>query len=529
MADMNPGINQQSPPQIVDTSGRPLVSMTGAHRAARFDHDMLSYAPPLRSADADLLPDMRTMVSRALDQSRNYPMVSGANQIHLDNIIGSGLRLSAKPDYRWLGLDAEWAAEWSRDVELFFRNYVEDPDCWIDASRRLTFGAMLGLAYRQYLTTGDILASTEWLPRRNAALSTAIQMIDPARLSNPHGLADANKLRGGVEMDRMGAPIAYHIRSAMEGDNWFYGADTYSWKRVSRETKWGRAKIIHIFEQERPGQSRGKSRLASVIAKGYGLEKFHDVSLEASIINSMYAAVIETEFNFAQAAQALDATDLASAANGVLSSQQAFQKGSQAVQMGGVKIPHLYPGERFNFMPSNHPGPNFAEFEKAFNRHMAAGQNLPYEMYARDYSETNYSGARAGLQEAWKFFTSRRELIGGRFATQVYTLVLEEGIDKGHIKLPPGSPDFYQGKAAYTRCRWIGPGKGQIDPLKESKADELEMDMGTLTLEEACARRGLDWQENLEQIAREQAFKEQMGIKRTDEQRGYNAPEAPAA
>ena len=111
-------------------------------------------------------------------------------------------------------------------------------------------------------------------------------------------------------------------------------------------------------------------------------------------------------------------------------------------------------------MPANHPGPNYAEFEKSTLRHMAAAFGISYEQLARDYSETNYSGARAGMVEAWKFFTSRRTLIASRFASMIYALWLEEAIDRGEAELPPGAADFYAVKTALARCDWIGPGRG---------------------------------------------------------------------
>ena len=125
----------------------------------------------------------------------------------------------------------------------------------------------------------------------------------------------------------------------------------------------------------------------------------------------------------------------------------------------------------------------------------AAAFGISYEQLARDYSETNYSGARAGMVEAWKFFTSRRTLIASRFASMIYALWLEEAIDRGEAELPPGAADFYAVKTALARCDWIGPGRGHIDPYKEAMADRLEMQMGTLTLEQACAERGQDWEE----------------------------------
>jgi len=512
---------------LVDLSGNPLMSveMSGANRGARFDRELMSWAPALRSADADLLPDMKTLVARAQDLSGNYAIASGSTQMQLDYVIGSGLKLSSKPDWRVLGLDQEWAAEWSREVESKFRAWAEDPDCYSDASRRLPFSARVGLAYRTYMIQGEILATAEWLTERGSPYSTAIQIIDPSRLSNPNGLFNSDRLRAGIEMDSMGASTAYHIRSALQSDNRF-GSDTYTWKRVPRETKWGRPQVIHIFDRERPGQTRGKSKMAPVLSWAKRIESFQDVSLEAAFINAMYAAVIETDFNYAAASDLMGADEAGTAAEKLISSKAEFHGGA-GVKMDGVKIPHLYPGEKLSFTSSNHPGPNFADFEKSALRHFAAGSNLSYEMVSRDYSETNYSGARAGMMHAWKFLMGRRDLIGAKYATFEFSLWLEEAIDKGDVKLPPGAPDFYEAKSAYTKSRWLGPGEGNIDPLKESKADDLEMDMGTLTLEDACAKRGLDWEENLEQLAREKKRMEDLGISRADI-RGYMTPEPPS-
>lgn len=507
---------------IVDVSGRPYAAASG-YRGGQYDADMLSWSPALRSADAELLPDMKTMVARSYDLQRNNSFSAGGIQIHKDNIVGAGLRLSAKPDYRLLGQDADWAAEWSKNTEAEFRNFCNDPGCYIDAGRRNWFGGLLLLGTTQYLASGEILATSEWLPGRGGPYSTAIQMVEPARLSNPHDVMDANLLRGGVAMDNMSAAHTYHIRSALQSDARFTGAKTYEWTEVSRETTWGRQQVIHIFEQERAGQTRGKTGMASVIANSFKLGKFKDASLESAIINSMYAAVMRTDLDYARAAETLGAEDLVPYQQEIQGMAKEFY-GDTAVKAGGAKVLRLMAGDDFQFTTPQHPGPNFADFEDSFLHELAAGWNLTYEQLSRNYTKTNYSGARAGLQETWKFFTSRRELIVGRFASAIYALWLEEAIDKGVIELPPGAPDFYDAKHAYCNARWIGPGKGAIDPLKEAKADELEQDMGTLTFEDACANRGKDWEEQLDQIAREKQAREDRGLTRADV-RGYMTPE----
>ena len=138
-----------------------------------------------------------------------------------------------------------------------------------------------------------MLATAEWLPDRGGPYdkhyATAIQIIDPARLCNPNGLMDTERLRAGVELDRHSAPRAYHIREAMQGDYWM-GTAPYTWKRVPRETAWGSRQVLHVFEPERPGQTLGKSGIAAILAKSKTLERFQDVNLEAAIVNATYTS-----------------------------------------------------------------------------------------------------------------------------------------------------------------------------------------------------------------------------------------------
>jgi capsid protein len=78
-------------------------------------------------------------------------------------------------------------------------------------------------------------------------------------------------------------------------------------------------------------------------------------------------------------------------------------------------------------------------------------------------------------------------------------------VEAGEIE----APGFYENKAAWCRARWIGPGRGWVDQLKEAQAAELRMDIFISSLEDECAEQGKDWEELLEQIAEENArFKE---------------------
>jgi lambda family phage portal protein len=492
---------------ILDLNGRPIVKGVAHYGADTWAPELRSWYPSEYSADGELLPELSTLRARTQDMIRNHGLTSGAVQTHLDNIIGPRLKLAAKPDYRVLGQSPEWAAEWSRTTEAKFRTWAEDQiDCYCDASRRYDLGGLLSIGYRQHLTSFEALSSIEWLPNRpGAKYSTAIQCIDPALLSNPDGLGDTDRLRAGVELGQMGEPLAYWLASHMQSDPMGFSS-IRRWRRVPRFTPWGRHMIVHVFDGERAGQTRGKNGIVSVLAKMKMLEKFEQSTLQAAILNAMYAAVIESPMDWEVVGAAIgarnDKAKVANPLNGYMDQRGAWHKDGH-IRYNGVKIPHLYPGEKLNLLAPQHPSAAFSSFEEAVLRHIAGGLNLSYEQLSRDYSKTNYSSARAAMLEAWRFFAGRRHKIAGRLATYYYAAWLEEAIDIGEIEIPTGAPNFYEAKAAWTRCVWIGPGRGHIDPLKEAQATKIEFEMNTTTLEIECAERGRDWEEVLEQRAME--------------------------
>jgi capsid protein len=116
------------------------------------------------------------------------------------------------------------------------------------------------------------------------------------------------------------------------------------------------------------------------------------------------------------------------------------------------------------------------------------------------------------MLEAWRFVMSRRLLLGQQFCTWGYSLWLEEAIDKGDVETPPGAPDFQEAKTAYCKSLWYGPKRGQVDPLKESRADEIKYKMRTRTLEDLCVDEGADWESKLEQLAREKRKMQELGL-----------------
>lgn len=482
--------------QILDQFGRPMAMQDTAHFAAsRSAREFRSWTPPLESADTELEGERSTIAARAYDLERNNGVASGAIRTQVDNIIGTGLRLSARPDYRALGRDKAWADAWAREVEPKWRTFANTLE--FDAARRLTFGGASVIMLRSALLDGDGLAIAQWMPSRpGAKWGTCLQLIDPARLCTPPGRASGIDMRDGVELNTVGEAIAYHIRKTHPGDSFQIGYDG-TYERVPARTSFGRRRVIHLYDQQRAGQTRGKSVLTAVMAAFKMLDHYQRIELQTVVVNSMIAAFIETPLNGDQIAE-------------MFGTPEKLQESRAAwdVKLEGASVIPLHPGDKLNaFMPSR-PNGAYEKFVEAVLRYISAGMNMPYELLMRDFSKTNYSSARAALLEAWRFFMAKREWLATYWASPVYELWLEEAIQRGEVD----APGFYENRAAYTACKWIGPGRGWIDPVKEVQASALRIEKGISTLERECAEQGDDWEEVLEQQARERDMAQRLGL-----------------
>jgi len=500
---------------LVDASGAPLrmraATQDAAHAAAaRYSPELANWHPSLRSADAEWLPERNTVAARVHDVARNNGWASGAMQRFVDQAIGADFRLSYRPDWMALGLTLSWARGFAREVEARFRLWANDPRCLCDAGERSMLSGLIGLGFRHRMVDGEAVILPQWIPGRANGYATCLQVIDPDRLSTPDGMIDDETLRGGVEINAYGAPQAYHFRAAHPGDAFSFGGDVMRWVRIPRATKWGRQRVLHFFEPERAGQTRGKSILTPILERMMMEHKYSRYEMQAAAANAVFAAVIESPFDTSMVEEGMQIGPYQEL-------RSAFHNDPQRrISLSdGVRMPHLFPGEKLNFQTAQRPNSNFSDFERAFLRYFAAATGQAAEQVGQDWSQTNYSSARAALLEAWKFLTARRGHFANGVATPIFGLWLEEAIDKGDVKLPNGAPDFWTAFPAWVRCRWIGPGRGWVDPVKEAQAAQIRKDTLLSTDQDEAAEQGRDIEEIYEQQAHERALRQEYGLPET--------------
>ncbi|MCB2190343.1 MAG: phage portal protein [Deltaproteobacteria bacterium] len=501
-----------------------------AHQAADLtDRALATWLPALSSADAEILPEFGPLTSRSRDLERNHPMVAGVVQTYADGIVGpKGLRFSSKPDYLRLGKDRQWAAELARQIEALWREATESTD--IDASRTQNLAGLTDTALRGVLLSGGVLALPRWdkTGRRGSRFKTYLQLVEIDRLSNPQEAPDSDRLRGGIELDREGAPVAYYVRKAHPGDAHLAGASlwpytrrlrtapggvilgtanlmsAYEWERIPARTPWGRPRVLHLFRKTRPGMTRGKTFLAPIMADLKMLGHYKQTEMRAAIVNAMVAAFVETPLPEELLSQLFGDIE-PDALSDLLAQRQAARPG-----LNGGAILSLYPGEKLESFNPNRPAGNYAPFVDKLLSEVAVGLNLAPSIFLKDFRQNNYSSARADALESWRFFRNLTQFLASYWNGQILRLYMEEWVNDGLLPIDP--EDYYQFPAAYCRGRWDGPPRGNIDPVKEATADKIKLETGTTTLEDVCAKDGSDWEEIQDQQALEHQRAAEKGL-----------------
>lgn len=501
--------------RVIESTARLPTVRTEAFSAADRSHpDLRNWTPFAGSPDADIIPERGMMSARSRDLTRNHGVASGALQTQLDNVLGCGLWLAPTPDYTLLGRDRKWASAWRRPVKALWRNWFETT--WCDAGESLTGDGLASQVFTGAWLNGDAITLPLWLPRdRYAPLSTRLQVIESDRLGNPDFMLDTTWMapadgrgvsrRGGVEVNEYGAAIAYHIRKSHPGDQyWGIGGQAAEWVRIPAKTPWGRRRVIHSHDKGRAGQTRGVPALASILKEFKVLGDYRNAELKCAAVNGMVALITESAMSQEQLVELLGTNPDA---------LEAYQEGLANRNRGaipfreGLQVP-LMLGEKLSGFTPTRPASQFDPFVTAVFRQMSTGLNMPYELLMKDFSKTNYSSARAALLEAYRFFFGKRNWLAMQFYQPCYELFMEEMVAAGEIA-DVTLQDFYEHKTAWCRARWIGPGRGWVDPLKEAEASKMRMDIFVSTLEDECAEQGKDWEDVLEQAAEEEArFKE---------------------
>lgn len=463
-----------------------LVTGDTGYKGGRRDRRATrNWRPQGGSADADISPDLPDLRARSRDLARNNMIAGGAISTVTTNVVGNGLSVMPAIDQSVLGLDDDAAHAWQLQAAREFALWAQNAD----ATGVQTFGEMQELAFRSVLESGDAFVLRRYRRTARTAYRTRIQMIEADRICNPNRMADTDRLVDGIDLARDGRHLGYHVASRHPGA---VHRAALTWTRIPARLDAATPIMLHLFQRLRPDQTRGVPYVAPVIEALKQFGDYTDAEVTAAVISSMFTVFITSDGD-------PDASPFKDENGGNGSASD-----DREVSLGNGAVVPLADGEDVTFASPTRPNAAFNAFAEAFLSHVGVALELPFELLVQRFT-ASYSASRAALEMAWSFFRKRRTWLAQRFCQPVYEMVLEEAVARGRIDAPgfldERRPEI---RAAWCGAEWIGPVRPYLDPLKEAKADEVDIANRVKTRREVIIERtGGTYEAKHRQLTRE--------------------------
>lgn len=410
--------------QRLRRSGRPLPQGGSADYQARYDLDLLRAESQRMDRDNAIYA---AIVNRALD-----------------NIIGDGFSLqsraaSARKRQKIEALWRDWCesgpevrgfSKWWQDERLVLRHV------WVEGD----VGAIL-------VSQGDVAGR--------------YQLVEAGQIVTPGAGAKSKNIENGVELDKYGRPLRFHVADYSDS-----GATT---KRVTQPIE---AKdFVFVCQRLRASQTRGFP------VQTPNLPVFH--MLSDVLVNEAYSWQLQSRI--AVAITRPGAAELAMAASDESDRTKPPAVADRMLDFDDGLVFHLEPGESVQTIQRNIPGHQFTDSVTTYLRILGLPVGMPLELVLLDWSKTNYSSARAALEQAFGAFRTWQRILEQQWHDRLFAWKVSEWVQTKQIS----------GDDVYDHV-WIKPAFPWLDQLKEGQAWGQRIDRGLTTHAEAIKSQNRD-------------------------------------
>jgi capsid protein len=420
--------------------------------------------------NTEIFTDLVKLRDRSRDLVRNNPIGARAMGVLGNALVGDGIR--PQPATGSADLDAALLRGW------------EMMGLDIDANGRVDAYGMQRLAVHGWLESGEVLLRRRWRrPGDGLAVPMQIQLLEPdyiddAVWSVSRGV-DGAMMQYGIEIDAIGRRNAYRLFRQHPGETaQSLGASLESVMVPASE-------ISHVYHVTRPGQLRGVPWLAPVMLEMRDLDDLEYTEMtrqkmQSCIMGARHSDNLDPVGNVNGDVEQDDDGDWNETMRPGTIIKLPTGESCRMVRAAAVR---RIRGVR-DAVPSRHRDGRVCalrDSDAGLDRHkLREHPRRPVE-YQRMCSALSRNVIIPHVcTPMWRWYVEAAELAG---------------------LLPAMTP---MQRAMAMRPRWHTPQWIQVDRESTIKADILEMQAGTKTLEQCVAERGGDWMTVVAQLSAEQ-------------------------
>lgn len=445
-----------------------------------------AWRPGNRSADEIIRREGRDIRARARDLERNSPNVYGA----IDRIVGNVVFNGIWPQAELKLAGGEPDKERNDRIEEHWENWAES----------VGFIEIQELALRHQWLDGEILAhwylDPQLLAEGICPLGVELLEIDHLDESVHGEQPGGTYAKRGIEYDRRGRPVAYHLFTEHPGD--------MSRFLSSRSVRVPAQDVDHIFQRRRASQSRGVAWLASIVQTMRNIDEYKTSEQLAARLAAAFGIFVTTNNpEILASGGGLGGIDLSQ-----------YPKISEIPDfVDPARITALPVGTDVKVAEFNRPGGSYEPFTKGTLKDASVGAGMSYEAFSNDYTDASFSSARQASLEERRGYLRQQNFLNSRLNERAWRRFCR-------VLAVAGLEPLETYRVPVT---WQAPGWPWVDPLKDAKAAELDLALGITTRRKLCADRGLHFDEVVEQQARERKMLEEAGLWREPGQGGAKA------
>jgi len=455
--------------------GTPVYDGTGGGRRA------LAWMPGNPGAVAALALAQDELRAKSRDLVRRNAWAAAGIEAFVSNAIGTGIKPQSMVQDQ-TNREAIHSLWWDWCAQA-------------DAAGLTDFYGLQALATRAMLEGGEALIRLRYRRSEDGLpVALQIQVLEAEHLPTTmnRDLPGGNVIRAGIEFDRLGRRVAYHLYRSHPNDGLLAPMSSSAGSGMDT-VRVDASEVIHMFRPLRPGQIRGEPWLTRALVKLNELDQYDDAELVRKKTAAMFAGFITRvapEDNL-MGESAADANGVALA----------------GMEPGTLQI--LEPGEDIKFSAPADVGSSYAEFMRQQFRAVAAAMGITYEMLTGDLTQVNYSSIRAGLLEFRRRCEAMQHgVIVHQLCRPIWRAWMDQAVLEGLLDLP----GYRKDRRTYQAAKWIPQGWSWVDPQKEFNAMKLAIRAGLMSRSEVISGNGYDAEDVDREIAADNARADALGL-----------------
>lgn len=438
----------------------PSARASAVYEAGSMARRTLAWRAPTTSANAAVLYHLATLRDRSRQAVRNDGYAKGIIDKLVTNIVGTGIKPLSQAQ------DADFR---SAVQELWL--------CWTDhsdADGLLDWYGQQAQAVRAWLEGGEVFVRIrsrfleDGLP-----VPLQVQVLEPEMCPHTYnGFGrNGNRIRAGIEFDRIGRRVAYWFHPSRPGDlnDW----DAGDLRAVPAEA------VIHIFDPLRPGQLRGVPHLTQALIRLMELDKFDDATLLRQQIANLFAGFIKRPN-----AEGSDVHPL----TGLVPDDTSGERPVLLFEPGIMQ--ELGPGEDVEFAKPPDAGASYQPFMKQQLMAACAAAGIPYEVLTGDMAGLNDRVMRVVLHEFRRQIQARQHhIVAFQLCRRVWQAWLDRAFLAGALPIPASYVDDPE---PWAKVRWMPQGWPYLHPVQDVEAAKAAIRCGLTTRSAAVSEMGED-------------------------------------